>query len=77
MNRPTTDTARAEAIEAAIRKLSEAADLLSPYSDDPRVRLVMPQLEGMAEGCFHWSAEDPEYLVDLLVDLVLEARALR
>ncbi|MPZ51106.1 MAG: hypothetical protein GEU75_17715 [Dehalococcoidia bacterium] len=68
------DENRAQKLEEAINKLREAAELLNEFYDDPRVRLVLPELEGLDRGWFHWSTEDQDYLVDQLIDLLLEAQ---
>jgi len=74
MTSASMDTNRREDFDQAFAKLKEAALILSDYRDDPRVRVVLVQLEGMDEGWHHSSQESDEYLVDLLMDLMLEAR---
>lgn len=67
------DTQRAALLREAIQQLQAAAATLSELRDDPRVLIVLPQLEGMSQGWFHGSPDSPDYLVDLLIDLLLEA----
>ena len=56
-----------------ISQLRAASELLQPYYADPRIRICLAQLEGMAMGWFHLSQDDNDYLIDLLDDLRLEA----
>ena len=78
MTTNTVDLERAETLQKGIEMLKETASLLRNHSDDPRVALVLPQLEGMSEGWFHPGFAEgqlPEdFLVDLLIDLLAEAR---
>ena len=67
------DPERAKAYEEAATRLREIGDILYAYRADPRVRICLANFEGLGEGWFHGSVDDPEYLVDLLDDLRLEA----
>jgi hypothetical protein len=69
-----SDIERAQVIEAALAKLEEAATLLNEFYDDPRIKLVLCELEGLDKGWFHWTPSDQDYLVDQLIDLLFEAR---
>jgi hypothetical protein len=70
-----SDQAKARILEQAIGRLREAAELLNELYDDSRVRYCLAHLEGMGEGWFHFSQEQPDYLIDLLDDVRLEALA--
>ena len=78
MNTTAADPRRVEILTQAMAKLREAGEVLREFSDDPRVELVLPHLEGMGEGWFHPNAlgadKPQDFLVDLLIDLLCEAQ---
>ena len=68
-----TNIHRVEVIRNALDKMSQAAELLEEFVDDPRMASVIRELEGCDLG---WAPPDPaedDYLFDRLGDLFVEA----
>ena len=62
-------------LEAAIKKLNEAAAILNELDyEDGRIAYCLSQLEGLGEGWFHHSETEREYLVDILEAMYFEAK---
>ena len=66
---------QAAKLEAAIKKLGEAAEILNELDyEDGRIKYCLANLERLDQGWFHWSSTDREYLVDILFSMYWEAK---